>query len=78
MVAELRGFPLLRGARGAAGGDIDALAATIARLSEAAAAWADSLQTLDVNPVRLLPEGGVVALDGLAVFTENEGARHAF
>ncbi len=51
MLAELRGAALLRGARGTAPVDLDALALVIARLGEAALSLGGSLRSLEVNPL---------------------------
>ena len=68
MLRELRGFPLLTGARGRPPGDIDALAAALAALSRFAAAHAGELESAELNPVVVRPAGeGVVALDALIV-----------
>ncbi|WP_370225093.1 acetate--CoA ligase family protein [Pararhodobacter marinus] len=66
MIREIRGFPLLEGARGAEPADIDALARLLSDLSRFAAAHRDSVIGIDLNPVRVLPKGqGVIALDAL-------------
>lgn len=68
MISEIRGLALLKGARGAAPSDIDAIAELLVRLSHFAAAHADDIETVDLNPVIALPPGeGVVALDALVV-----------
>ncbi len=68
MMRELRGFPLLDGVRGRPRGDLDATASALAALSRFAAAHADGLDSAELNPVVVLPEGrGVVALDALVV-----------
>jgi len=66
MIGEIRGLPLLEGARGADPVDLDALAEALARISVFAAANADRLQSLDINPFRARA-GGAVALDALIV-----------
>lgn len=63
MIAELRGATLLEGARGTAPLDKVALARALAALSRFAAA-ADWVQSVEVNPLLVLPEGAV-ALDAL-------------
>src|SRR5579863_7389630 len=69
MLGELRGLPLLRGARGTKPADLDALAAVIARLGETALSLGRPLRALEVNP--LLVDGDrIEALDVLIV-TEN-------
>ena len=68
MLRELRGYPLLAGARGRPPGDIDALAAALAALSRFAAAHAERLESAELNPVVVRPAGqGVVAVDALIV-----------
>lgn len=68
MLRELRGYPLLAGARGRPPGDVDALAAALAALSRFAAAHAERLESAELNPVVVRPSGqGVVALDALIV-----------
>ncbi len=61
MLDELRGAALLRGARGGAPADLDAVAGLIARVSEFAADH-PQVRELDLNPVAAYP-GGVRALD---------------
>ena len=71
MIDRLKGSALLRGARGSKKADIDAVAETIARLSIFAEKNALSLDSIDVNPLVVLPEGeGAVALDGLISTTK--------
>jgi succinyl-CoA synthetase beta subunit len=67
MLGELRGAKLLHGVRGNPAADIDAVAAVIARIGEAAVALGDNLDALEVNPLWV---GGsdVEALDALAVW----------
>ncbi|WP_299559420.1 acetate--CoA ligase family protein [uncultured Sulfitobacter sp.] len=64
MIEEIRGRAILDGVRGAAGSDIDALARALSRLSIFAAENADRIESVDVNPFLLLPDGAV-ALDAL-------------
>ena len=66
MVEELRGASLLRGARGRAPADVEALADSIVRLAVLAEAHRQSLRALDINPLLVLDAGrGVVAVDWL-------------
>jgi acetate---CoA ligase (ADP-forming) len=68
MIREVKGFPLLDGARGRPKADVEALAQVLARLSVYAAARADDLETLDINPFLVLPAGkGGMAVDALIV-----------
>jgi acyl-CoA synthetase (NDP forming) len=68
MIREIAGHALLDGARGAAPCDVDALAQALARVSEFAAAHAGEIESIDINPLRVLARGsGVVALDALIV-----------
>ena len=64
MIRELKTFPLLDGYRGRPKADLPALVAAIVKLSELAWAHADRIETLEVNPLIVRPEGqGAVALD---------------
>ncbi len=70
MIGRLRIAPVLAGARGRRPADIDALAGTVARLSELAAALGPRLVELDINPLLVLGAGcGAIALDGRATLT---------
>ncbi|WP_156679287.1 acetate--CoA ligase family protein [Sphingomonas profundi] len=71
MLRSLRCFPLLDGYRGAPPTDIPAAAAAVAALSRLAAANADTIETIEINPLRVLEEGrGVLALDGVITLQE--------
>ncbi|GAA5128399.1 acetate--CoA ligase family protein [Alloalcanivorax gelatiniphagus] len=68
MIDELRGRALLDGVRGQAPSDVSALADLLVRVSEFAMASGDSLDSLDINPVRVRSAGhGVVALDAVVI-----------
>lgn len=68
MIREIRGYAMLEGVRGAPPADVDALAEMLAALSRFGAANAERIDTIDLNPVRVLERGrGVVALDALIV-----------
>ena len=61
----LRGAVLLHGVRGAAGVDLDALAALVVAVGDLLVAD-PSIAEIDLNPVIASP-GGVVAVDALVV-----------
>ena len=68
MIRETRGYAVLDGARGGPRYDIDALTAALAQLSVFASGHADDLESAELNPFVVLPEGqGAVALDALLV-----------
>lgn len=74
MIREIKGYALLQGARGAEPADVDALAQFLSDLSRFAAAHADRIDSIDLNPVRVMPAGqGVVPLDALIVLREGDG-----
>jgi acetate---CoA ligase (ADP-forming) len=52
-VERLRGAALLRGARGGAGADLDALVDVIANTADLALALGEDLQALEINPLRV-------------------------
>jgi acyl-CoA synthetase (NDP forming) len=74
MIAELRGAPLLRGARGAPPADIDAIADLLARLSELAISRDDILE-MDLNPIAA-HEQGISVLDA-RILIAPDGATNA-
>lgn len=66
MIAEIKGYPVLAGARGRAPADIDALADAIVKLSALAVDLKDHVAELDVNPLFVFERGkGVKAADAL-------------
>ncbi len=68
MISEVKGRVLLQGVRGQPPADEDALAAALAALSVYAARHADAIESIDINPLLVLPRGhGVQALDALIV-----------
>jgi hypothetical protein len=71
-LSELRLARLLAGVRGAPACDIEALAATISRISAIAAAAGDELAELDVNPIIARP-AGCMAVDALIVRAGGSG-----
>lgn len=74
MIREIRGYAMLEGVRGAPPSDIEALARMLSDLSRFAAAHADRIESIDLNPVRVLPRGeGVVPLDALIVLNREGG-----
>ncbi len=64
MLARLKGYKLLTGFRGSARVNLDALAESIARVSELAADLAGEIEELDVNPLRCGPQR-LAAVDAL-------------
>jgi hypothetical protein len=59
---------MLEGVRGGPASDVPALAQMLAALSAFAASNADGIDSIDLNPVRVLARGkGVLALDALIV-----------
>ena len=68
MLRELRGFPLLQGARGAKPADVDAFVDVIEKVQRLALDLADDVSELDINPL-VVKARGAVALDALVVKT---------
>jgi succinyl-CoA synthetase beta subunit len=66
MLGELRGLPLLQGARGGAPANLDAVAEAIAGLGEVALTLDGSLRALEVNPLWVNGDQ-VEALDVLVI-----------
>ncbi len=72
MIAALRSRALFDGVRGRPARDVDALAATVARVSDLAWQLRGSLVELDINPLFVRAAGaGVVAGDALAVLAND-------
>jgi acetate---CoA ligase (ADP-forming) len=66
MIAEIKGYPVLAGARGRPPADVDALADAIVRLSALAVDLRGQVAELDVNPLFVMERGrGVKAADAL-------------
>ena len=64
--STLKCTPLLNGFRGSGPADVDAAVAAILAIAKFAAAHADRIEELDVNPLAVGPRGqGAVALDAL-------------
>ena len=70
MIQEIRGYPLLAGARGQGSCDVEALADLLLSVSRMMAEHAE-IQELDLNPVRVY-EQGILALDARILLAENE------
>jgi acetate---CoA ligase (ADP-forming) len=68
MLRELRGFPLLEGARGSGPSDRRALVDAIMKVQRLAMELASDVRELDINPLIVRPRGAV-ALDALVVRT---------
>ena len=66
MIGKVRTAPLLTGYRGGPRHDIEALARAISGISVLAAQHADTIDTIEVDPLVVRPgSGGVVALDAV-------------
>ena len=66
MVESLRGYALLKGARGRPPADVDALVDVIMAVARLATACGDRIAELDLNPV-IVNAGGAVAVDSLVI-----------
>ena len=66
MIESVAAYPLLTGLRGQPPADLAALAAALSGLSLFAAANADAIESLDLNPFLVRPEGAL-ALDAVLV-----------
>lgn len=68
MIREIRGLPLLQGARGRPPMDLDTLARALVKLSAFATAHAERVRSVEINPFIALPAGGC-AVDALILKT---------
>lgn len=67
MLRELKGFPVLEGARGESPSDLDALVEMLCRVSNLMCEIPE-IRELDINPVRVFPKGqGARALDARVI-----------
>src|SRR5208282_1776661 len=69
MIRELKGYPLLAGTRGRPRLDLARLAKALAALSRLALAYRERIESIDINPFVVLPDGAT-ALDALVVARE--------
>ena len=68
LLARTPASRLLQGYRGRPAGDIEAFAKLLERLSQLGAAYANTLEAVDLNPVAVLPQGrGAIVLDALVI-----------
>jgi acetate---CoA ligase (ADP-forming) len=66
MIAKIKTSPLLTGYRGGPAHDVEALAHAIVHVATFAAQHKKRLNSLEINPLRVLPgSGGVIALDAV-------------
>ena len=74
MLGELRGYKLLKGARGSDTADIDALIDAIVSLSNVAVRAGEWIEELDINPLIVLPQGSgcIVADAQIQCISRNE------
>jgi hypothetical protein len=73
MIDDLRAGQLLRGFRGGAPADIEALAALVAALSGFAAIYRDRVQEVEINPVIVHAAGeGCTIADALLTLAAGE------
>lgn len=66
MLQSLRGAALLAGVRGQAAVDVNAVADAVSRLSVLAVQNADTIESIEINPLRAM-EKGALALDALII-----------
>jgi acetyltransferase len=59
MISSIKSFPLLKGARGKRGVDVDSLAGVIVKLAQLISDF-PQIQEVDLNPVRVYEEGYMI------------------
>ena len=68
MIQEIRGYPILKGARGKKKADEEALINILLRVSKLAEDWKEEISEIDLNPIMVFEEGkGASVLDSLIV-----------
>lgn len=73
MLAELRGYPLLRGFRGQAAADLDRVGEVLAVFGRLASALGPALQSMEINPL-YVAGSRVEILDAVLVWMDTEAA----
>jgi acetyltransferase len=73
MVRQLRGAQLLEGYRGAEAADVEALVETVVGVSRLAEEVGDRVESIDLNPVIVLPAGRGVRIVDARVIWHGEG-----
>ena len=72
MVTEIKGYQILKGARGKTGSDIEAVVDVLLRISKLAKDWEHIISEIDINPLIVFDKGlGIKALDALVVLKRN-------
>lgn len=71
MIQETKGYEILKGTRGKAPVDIDAIIDVLMKLSRLASDYPDQIQELDVNPL-IVYEKGAVAADAMISLVESK------
>jgi acyl-CoA synthetase (NDP forming) len=66
MILSIKGKALLTGRRGRKPIDINAIADALVALSEFSVAYADAIESVDINPYIALPDGGC-AVDAVII-----------
>ena len=69
LIESLRGAALLKGVRGQAAVDLNAIADVVSRLSVLATQNVEGIESIEINPLRAMPNG-VIALDALIIAGE--------
>lgn len=71
MIAETKGYQVLRGIRGKPAADTDAIADVLMRVSALVSDYKHDIKELDINPL-IVYEQGIVAADAMLVVKETE------
>ncbi|MBO9514221.1 MAG: acetate--CoA ligase family protein [Variovorax sp.] len=77
LLDRVRSTRLLRGWRGAPAGDEAALVSALCRLSEFAAAHADEIESVDINPLVVRPEGAACLDAVITLRADKQDTSHA-
>ena len=71
MIQETKGYEILKGTRGKASVDIDAIIDVLMKLSNLAHDYSSQIQELDINPL-IVYENGAIAADAMISLKENK------
>ena len=71
MIGELKAFPILKGVRGEAESDVDAVAEILCRFSRLSMDFVDEIAEIEINPLIVFEKGkGAVAVDCLITLSD--------
>ena len=71
MIMKTKGYKLIKGYRGHAPYDLDGIVDNLLRLSQLVTDFPE-IKEIDMNPLKVLDEGGIVVMDAKIILNEEE------